>query len=165
MIARYLARSLMILPLILNAACGRDERTAAQAKDFFHRHEQTLGAMVSLISRCEGKGVISIYPDGHVLGTASGTVKCPSTKEISARLKAANILWVNVSGDEPYGRQGPFGAMFVLSSHGIVGSGYGNAIYYFPELEKNPFGDSVPLKGMPGHWFITDFRKISGRNT
>jgi hypothetical protein len=52
-----------------------------------------------------------------------------------------------------YGGQGPFSAMFVLSSRGIVGHGSGSAIYYFPALEKNPFGDSVPLEGTPGHWF------------
>jgi hypothetical protein len=68
-------------------------------------------------------------------------------------LKSANILWVNVSGDQPYGQPGPFGAMFVLSSRGIVGHGSGSAISYFPNDARNPFGDSVPLDGTPGHWF------------
>jgi hypothetical protein len=80
-------------------------------------------------------------------------VKCPSTGKISTLLKTANILWVNVSGAKPYGELGPFGAMFILSSRGIVGHGSGSAIYYFLESEENPFGDSLPLEGTPGHWF------------
>src|SRR5258707_960776 len=96
-----------------------------------------------LISQCEGRVGISIYPDGHVSATESAAVKCPSTREISVQLKAASILWVRVDGERPYGRQGPIGAMFVLSSRGIVGHGSGSAIYYFPELEENPWADSL----------------------
>jgi hypothetical protein len=132
---------------------GPEDFTDAQAKDYFDQHRETLTALVHLISQCEGKGTISIYPDGHVLSTIGNAVKCPSTGEISTLLKTANILWVNVSGAKPYGELGPFGAMFILSSRGIVGHGSGSAIYYFPESEENPFGDSLPLEGTPGHWF------------
>jgi hypothetical protein len=153
MIIRYFVRSLVVLLVIPGVACGSEDYTAAEAKNYFNQHEQTLIGLIHLISQCEGRGTISIYPDGHVLSTLNNAVTCPSTPEISTQLKAANILWVNASGDEPYGRQGPFRATFVLSSRGVVGSGHGSAVYYFPNLEKNPFGDSVPLQGIPGHWF------------
>ena len=145
-------RSFAALPVILSTLYGPEDFADAQAKDYFDQHQETLTALVHLISRCEGKGTISIYPDGHVLSIGNA-VKCPSTGEISTLLKAANILWVNVSGAKPYGELGPFGAMFILSSRGIVGHGSGSAIYYFPESEENPFGDSLPLEGTPGHWF------------
>jgi hypothetical protein len=134
-------------------AYGPEDFADAQAKDYFDQHQQTFIALVNLISQCEGNGTTSIYPDGHVFATVSDAVKCPSTQEISKLVKSANILWVHASSNRPYGEQGPFSAMFVLSSRGIVGHGSGSAIYYFPELEKNPFGDSFPLEGTPGHWF------------
>jgi hypothetical protein len=131
---------------------GPEDFTDAQAKDYFDQHLETLTALVHMISQCEGKGTTSIYPDGHVLSTLGNAVKCPSTQEISTLLKAASILWINVGSEKPYGEQGPFSAMFVLSSRGVVGHGSGSAIYYFPE-ERNPFGDSLPLEGTPGQWF------------
>jgi hypothetical protein len=144
-------RSFPVLSELLSY--GPEDFTDAQAKNYFDQQQQTLVALVHLISQCEGLGTTSIYPDGHVFATVSDAVKCPSTQEISALLKFANILWVLASGNRPYGGEGPFSAMFVLSSRGIVGHGSGSAIYYFPALEKNPFGDSVPLEGTPGHWF------------
>jgi hypothetical protein len=114
-------RSFAALPVILSTLYGPEDFTDAQAKDYFDQHQETLTALVHLISQCEGKGTISIYPDGHVLSTIGNAVKCPSTGEISTLLKTANILWVNVSGAKPHGELGPFGAMFILSSRGIVG--------------------------------------------
>jgi hypothetical protein len=134
-------------------AHGPEDFTDAQAKNYFDQHQQTFVALVNLISQCEGSGRISIYPDSYVLSTRGNAVTCSPTLEISKLLKSANILWVLASSNLPYGEQGPFSAMFVLSSRGIVGHGSGSAIYYLPELEKNPFGDSLPLEGTPGHWF------------
>jgi hypothetical protein len=152
MIIRHLVRRLVVLLAVPLIACGGQDFTDPQAKNYFDQHEQTFAALVHLISQCEGKGTTSIYPDGQILATRGNTVRCPSTEEISTQLKSANILWVNVSGVEPYGPLGPFSAMFVLSSRGFVGHGSGSAIYYFPN-PRNPFGDSVPLQGTPGHWF------------
>ena len=146
------ARNIVALSAVLSTISGPKDYTDAEAKIYFDHHEQTFTALVNLISQCEGKGTISIYPDGHVLRTMSDAVQCPPTNEISALLKTAKVLWVNVSGQKPYGELGPFGAMFVLSSRGIVGHGSGSAIYYFPEL-RSPFGDSFPLAGTPSHWF------------
>jgi hypothetical protein len=134
-------------------AHGPEDFTDAQAKKYFDQHQRTFTALVNLISQCEGSGRISIYPDSHVLSTLGNAVTCSSTNEISTLLKAASILWINVGSVKPYGEQGPFSAMFVLSSRGIVGHGSGSAIYYFPESEENPFGDSLPLEATPGHWF------------
>jgi hypothetical protein len=147
-------RSFPVLSVLLGTIHGPEDFTDAQAKDYFDQHQETFIALLHLISQCEGRGTMSIYPDGHVLAILSDeAVKCPSAKEIAAQLKAANVLWVNVSGNKPYGEPGLVGAMFVLSSRGIVGHGSGSAIYYFPELKTNPFGDSFPLEGTPGHWF------------
>lgn len=150
---RYFFGGLVILLVMIGTARGGEEFTPAQARNYFDHHERTLNALVHLVSECKGRGTISIYPSGNVLAAHASTVRCPLSNNISTQLKTADVLWVNVSGDEPYGRQGPFGAMFVLFSRGLVGSGHGSAIYYFPTLEKNPFGDSVPLAGTPGHWF------------
>jgi hypothetical protein len=153
MIVRSLARSLMVLLVMPLVSCGAEDYTPVEAKHYFDQHEKVSTELIRLISQCEGSGTMSIYPDGRVLSSRVVTVKCPSTGEISILLKSANILWVNVSGDQPHGQPGPFGAMFVLSSRGIVGHGSGSAIYYFPNDARNPFGDSVPLDGTPGHWF------------
>jgi hypothetical protein len=131
---------------------GPEDRTDAAAKVYFDEHRPTFDALVRLVSQCEGLGRLSIYPDGHRF-SVSDRVTCPSITEISMHLKSAKILWVIADSIKPHGEQGPFSAMFVLSSRGIVGSGSGSAIYYFPELETNPFGDSYPLEGTPGHWF------------
>jgi hypothetical protein len=149
-------RNSQALSAILGTMYGPDDRTEAEAKSYFDQHEQTLTALVSLISQCEGFGRISMYPDGRVLNDHVLYVReplwCP-TAWIATLLKAANILWVNAGNVKPYGERGAFSAMFVLSSRGIVGHGSGSAIYHFPELERNPFGDSFPLAGTPGHWF------------
>ena len=144
-------RSFPVLAMLLSY--GPEDFTDAQAKDYFDQHQETLIALVHLISQCEGKGTISIYPDGSILSTIGNAVKCPSTQEISTLLKSANMSWVLASSHRPYGEQGPFAAEFVLSSRGIVGHGSGSAIYYFPDLKTNPFGDSFALQGTPGHWF------------
>jgi hypothetical protein len=148
MMIGYLSRIFMVLIVIPLVSCGSEDYTPAEAKNYFDQHKQILISLVHLIYQCEGNGIISIYPDGQILSTRGNTVKCPSTGEISTLLKSANILWVLASNNK-----GPFSAMFVLSSRGFVGHGSGSAIYYFPDLEENPFGDSVPLEGTPGHWF------------
>jgi hypothetical protein len=153
MMIRYLPRILMVLIVIPLVSCGSGDYTPAEAKNYFDQHRQTFTELVRLISQCEGSGTISIYPDGRILATRGDMVTCPSTGELSTLLKSANILWVNVSGDDTFGQLRPIGAMFVLSSRGFVGHGSGSAIYYVPDLEENPFGDSVPLEGTPGHWF------------
>jgi len=148
-------RSVPVVALILRTmSYGPEDFTDTEAKSYFDQHNQTFTTLVSLISQCEGKGTISIYPDGDVLATRSDAGKCPSRQEISALLKSVNTLWVLASSDRPpYGEQGPFSAMFVLTSRGIVGHGSGSAIYYFPDLKTIPFGDSFPLEGTPGNWF------------
>jgi hypothetical protein len=92
-------RSFPVLSELLSY--GPEDFTDAQAKNYFDQQQQTLVALVHLISQCEGLGTTSIYPDGHVFATVSDAVKCPSTQEISALLKFANILWVLASGNRP----------------------------------------------------------------
>jgi hypothetical protein len=144
-------RTFPVLAMLLSH--GPDDFTDAQAKNYFDQHEQTYITLVDLISRCEGLGDIWIYPDGRDFAGVKDALRCSSTKEIRTLLKAANILWLNAGNVKPNGEKGPFSAMFVLSSRGFVGHGSGGAIYYFPELKENPFGDSFPLQGTPGHWF------------
>jgi hypothetical protein len=150
-----IVRSFVDPRFMFSAVSGRNDYTDAEAKSYFDQREQTFIALVDLISQCEGLGRISIYPNGDVLSTMGGAVKCPSTAEISMLLRAADILLVNADNRKPYGEQGPFSAMFVLSSRGMVGRGSGTAIYYLPELGMNAYGDSFPLQGKPGHWFYS----------
>lgn len=109
------------------------------------------------IAQCTGNGTISIYPNGDVIRSADDTLSCAAKSKIAGGLKPVDILWVNVSNEEPHGKYGPVSATFVLTSQGIASHGSGSAIYYFPELETNPFGDSLPLDGRPGHWFYRTF--------
>lgn len=143
------------LCLLALAACA-DVKDENWAREFFSRHKETLAKVTELVSKCEGLGTLSIYPDGHTSGDDARFTKhpvCPNKNEIAELLKMLGVLWINASGQLPYGKLGPFGTTFVLSSYGIVGSGSGSAIYYIPNLETNPFGDSIALKGTPGHWF------------
>jgi hypothetical protein len=137
---------------LADAAAGPEDR----GENFFSKNERELIEIAKLVSQCAGDGVLSIYPDGHVLRSVDGTVRCPSTK-ISTRMRPLGVLWVNASGDRPYGQHGPFATTFVLSSRGIIGAGHGSAIYYFPNPERYPFKDSVALKGVPGHWFFRQY--------
>lgn len=98
--------------------------------------------------------MMSIYEDGHIDRDVSQGITCPDIQKVATQIHRIGVLWVNVSGDLPYGKLGPIGATFVLSSSGLAISGSGSAIYYFPENEVNPFGDSVALDGVPGHWFF-----------
>ena len=146
---KTLAAGVASLFLLAVAACG-DVKDENWARSFFDRNEKTLVKITELVSKCDGKGTMSIYPDARTIGSP---VNCPNKNEIAELLKTLGILWINVSGNLPYGGQGPFATMFVLSSYGLLTSGSGSAIYYEPALETNPFGDSIALKGIPGHWF------------
>jgi hypothetical protein len=150
-IVRYFARVIIVLFAIPLLSCGGMDYTPEEARAYFEQNKLTLLKLADLVSQCEGNGVTSIFPDGHT--TAPDAVKCSSTTEIAGLLKTAKILWVLADSKRSYGKQGPFSAMFVLSSRGFVGHGSGSAIYYIPAEETNPFGDSVPLEGTPGHWF------------
>jgi hypothetical protein len=153
MMVRYLARVLMVLVAIPVVSCGGADYTPEEARAYFEQNRQTLLKLAHLVSQCEGDGVTEIYPDGHIFAIVADAVKCSSKMEIAGLLKTAKILWVSADSRQPYGKQGPFSAMFVLSSRGFVGHGGESAIYYFPDEETNPFGDTVPLDGIPGHWF------------
>ncbi|MCE5233127.1 MAG: hypothetical protein ABFC67_14390 [Mizugakiibacter sp.] len=130
--------------------------TPQQGKVFFKSHENEFGVLKNLISSCKGWGTISIYQNGRVIASEGDTIKCPQKNEIAKGLKKLGVLWVDVSGEEPYGKLGPMGGVFVLSSSGTVVRGGGSAIYYFPNEVSNPFGDSTPLAGSPGHWFFRE---------
>lgn len=123
-------------------------------KAFFKIHKDELSRVVEEVSKCHGRGMLSIYRDGHVDRDVSQGITCPDTEKVAEQIRQIGILWVNVSGDLPYGKLGPMGATFILSSSGLAIGGSGSAIYYFPEKTANPFGDSVALDGVPGHWFF-----------
>jgi len=127
---------------------------------YFKSHESEFGALKNLISSCKGRGSISIYQTGRVIVSNDDTIKCPQKDKIVKGLKRVRVLWVDVSGEEPYGKLGPMSGVFVLSSSGTVVRGNGSAIYYFPKELSNPFEDSTPLAGSPGHWF---FRELGRR--
>lgn len=133
--------------------------TPQQAKVLFKAHEREFDDLKDLISSCKGWGTISIYQTGRVIASDGDTIKCPQKDEIAKVLKRLDVLWVDVSGEEPYGKLGPMGGVFILSSSGTVVRGSGSAIYYFPNEVSNPFGNSTPLAGSPGHWF---FRELGG---
>lgn len=151
--------ALLLAPVLIFLVAGCPVQTTgvhdvSSAKTYFQANSLELERVVREISRCKGPGVVSIYPDGRVNRSPQPSPTCPDFNDIAARIRKLDVLWVNVSGDLPYGKLGPMGATFVLSSYGIVGSGRGSAIYYYPNKQTNPFGDSVPLAGMPGHWFF-----------
>lgn len=133
--------------------------TPQQSKAFFKTHEREFAVLKDLLSSCKGRGSISIYQNGKVIASEGDTVKCPNNSEIARALKKLGVLWVEISDEEPYGKLGPMSGVFVLSSSGTVVRGSGSAIYYFPNEVSNPFGDSTPLAGSPGHWF---FRELGG---
>lgn len=143
-----------VLSLTLScSARGFGRYSIEETKVFFHHHRGTFEDVVVAVSKCRGAGVISIYPDGSIVRDPSATIKCPVLQSIASNIRKLGVLWVNVSGDRPYGKVGPMGATFVLTSSGLLTSGHGSAICYYPDIETNPFGDSVPLSGKPGHWF------------
>lgn len=155
-LSTYIFGVLAAVFVLSGAARGHDGYPEDRGEKFFSKNELELIEIAKLVSQCAGDGLLSIYPDGHVLRSVDGTVRCPSTK-ISTRMRLLGVLWINASGDRPYGQHGPFATTFVLSSRGIIGAGHGSAIYYFPNPEKYPFKDSVALKGVPGHWFFRQY--------
>lgn len=155
---RELIRALVCcLPVFVAGCSGSDSFTPGQARNFFALHEDQFKTLITQVAQCTGNGSISIYPAGDVMRDSDGTLRCAAKSKIAGELKSLDILWVNVSNEEPYGKPGPMGATFVLTSYGIVNHGSGSAIYYLPKLETNPFGDSIPLKGKPGHWFYRTY--------
>lgn len=113
-----------------------------------------LNNVVVELSKCHGQGLMSIYPEGQVMNDESPGIICLDTDKIAKQIREMGILWVNISGDLPYGRRGPMSVVFILSSNGLGVSGSGSAIYYFPKKTTNPFGDSIALDGVPGNWFF-----------
>lgn len=127
---------------------------AVSARAFFANHRGDLRNVVVEVSKCHGPGLVSIYPDGRVKNDSSPGVMCPGTATIAKQIRGMGVLWINISGDLPYGLHGPMSVVFILSSEGLGVSGSGSAIYYFPRMKVNPFGDSVALDGSPGNWFF-----------
>jgi len=127
--------------------------THQKAIDSFNAHEAVYKELVALISQCKGIGTAVIYPDGKFRQSNGQAVACSDLSEIVSGLKENDILWVIVSSQRPHGGSGPFSAMFVIESYGLLVDGWGSAIYYFPEMTENPFGDSTPLDNSSGHWF------------
>jgi hypothetical protein len=116
-------------------AAGRHSQ-GPSPQEIFTRQHAAFDALARDIEGCKGSGLLSIYADGRIMGTASDSIACGDPAAIGRRLAPLGVDWVNIDGRST----GHYSMTFVLRADGDDMRASRSSFDYDPDAQADTTG-------------------------